>query len=163
MQIDGKMIENIAYTIAVVCIGEIIQMVGRSSVTRIVERMHSNRAKTVGSLLRNTIKFVVWATLLSIVLSKWGVDIRPLLAGAGIVGIAIGFGAQSLVKDILSGLFMIAEDYINVGDTVEIAGKRGKVVSMKLRTIVVKDEEGGMAHIIPHSAVGVITKFSDKK
>jgi small conductance mechanosensitive channel len=88
-----------------------------------------------------------------------GIDIGPLLAGAGIVGLAVGFGAQSLVKDVISGFFMLLENQMNVGDVVEIAGKAGLVESMNLRITVIRDFEGKV-HIVPNGEIAVVTNFT---
>jgi moderate conductance mechanosensitive channel len=88
-------------------------------------------------------------------LSEFGVQIAPLLAGAGIIGVALGFGAQTLVKDCLTGLFLIIEDIVSVGDNVMIAGFAGLVESMTLRTIRVRDFDGAL-HVFPYSEAQVI-------
>lgn len=93
------------------------------------------------------------------ILSVWGVNIIPLVAGAGVVGLAVAFGAQTFVRDVISGLFIIFEDYISVGDKVEIAGKAGRVESVKLRTTTVRDEKRKVSHIIPNSRIEIISKF----
>ena len=81
------------------------------------------------------------------VLRELDVDITPVLAGAGIIGLAVGFGAQTLVKDIISGLFLIAEDQVRIGDVAEINGIGGAVEEINLRTIVLRDVEGVVHHI----------------
>jgi small conductance mechanosensitive channel len=96
---------------------------------------------------------VVFAGLM--VMSQFGVKIGPLLAGAGIVGVAIGFGAQTLVKDFLTGLFLIIEDIVSVGDIVQIAGFGGLVEQMTVRTIRLRDFDGSL-HIFPYSEAQVI-------
>lgn len=89
------------------------------------------------------------------VLSEMGVKIGPLLAGAGVVGVALGFGAQTLVKDFLTGLFLILEDIVSVGDNVKIGGCSGQVESMTLRTIRLRDFDGTL-HVFPYSEAQVI-------
>src|SRR5439155_4441592 len=85
-------------------------------------------------------------------LNEIGVQIGPLVAAAGIGGLAFGFGAQTLVKDVITGFFLLIEDEIRVGDVIEIAGKEGVVERISLRTIRVRDIEG-TAHIVPNSNV----------
>ena len=115
------------------------------------------RAKTLGTLLNNLAGFVVWAVVITMALAKWGVNIAPILAGAGVVGLAVGFGAQTLVRDVVTGFFIIFENYLNVGDYVEIAGKTGRVVSMNIRTTIVIGDEG-TRYIIPNSKIDIVTK-----
>jgi small-conductance mechanosensitive channel len=113
----------------------------------------SARARTLLPLLR-TAMFVVILLLVSlIILSEIGVDIAPLLAGAGVVGLAIGFGSQALVKDIITGLFMLIEDTLAVGDVVDIGkGHTGVIEAISIRTIRLRDNAGGV-HAIPFSEV----------
>jgi moderate conductance mechanosensitive channel len=92
------------------------------------------RSTSLGQLLRSTAALVVWTTTLLIVLEMTGVNIAPLLASAGIVGVAVGFGAQSLVKDYFAGIVIVIEDQFGVGDEVDIDGVTGQVVEVGLRT-----------------------------
>ncbi len=93
------------------------------------------------------------------ILSEVGIDMKPLLAAAGLGGLAIGFGAQSLVKDIITGFFILLENQIRVGDVVEIAGVGGLVEEVKLRTITLRDLEGNV-HIVPNGAVDKVKNYT---
>lgn len=106
-----------------------------------VER-HRQRVGTLGSLLRNIVDVVIVAITLLTVLAILGVPMAPLLASAGVSGLAIGFGAQSLVKDYLSGIFMLAEDQFGVGDTVTIGELRGEVLEVTLRITKLRTVDG---------------------
>jgi small conductance mechanosensitive channel len=118
---------------------------------------HFKRARTLTSLIsRVATSFIVAAALLMI-LDKLRVNIAPVLAGAGILGLAIGFGAQTLVKDVISGFFLILENQIRVGDVAELNGIGGVVESLRLRTVVLRDVQGA-AHVIP---CGSITKLTN--
>jgi small conductance mechanosensitive channel len=86
-------------------------------------------------------------------------DIGPLIAGAGVAGLAIGFGAQSLVKDVITGFFILLEDQIRVGDVVEAGGVSGLVESMNLRTTVLRDLQGRV-HVIPNGEIKVVTNMT---
>lgn len=112
----------------------------------------SARAKTLLPLLRKTLMIVISTIVGFIVLSEIGVNIGPLLAGAGVVGLAIGFGSQTLVKDVITGVFILAEDQFSVGDVVSVDGKAGLVEDITIRTIRLRDL-GGSVHIIPFSVV----------
>ncbi len=91
------------------------------------------RATTIGDVLANLVLAVVWVVVVLLVLGEIGVDLAPLVAGAGIVGVALGFGAQSLVRDFLSGLFIILEDQYGVGDVINVRDTTGTVEDVSLR------------------------------
>ncbi|WPZ35286.1 mechanosensitive ion channel [Thalassobaculum sp. OXR-137] len=115
-------------------------------------REASSRTKTLLPLLRRAVlvALVVFGGL--IVLSELGIDIAPLLAGAGVVGLAIGFGSQALVRDVITGLFILIEDTVAVGDVITAGGHTGVVEDMSIRTIRLRDLEGSV-HIIPFGDV----------
>lgn len=102
----------------------------------------AKRARTLGSTIGRFFSILIWTAATLMAMREVGVDITPLLTGAGIIGLAVGFGAQTLVKDIISGLFLIAEDQLRIGDVVEINGIGGVVEEINLRTIVLRDMEG---------------------
>jgi small conductance mechanosensitive channel len=111
--------------------------------------------RTLSPLLRGVVQAVIVLMGAMMLLSELGVQIGPLIAGAGVAGIAIGFGAQSLVKDVLTGFFLIVEDIVSVGDTVRIASCTGEVERMTLRTIRLRDFDGTL-HIFPYGEAQVI-------
>jgi small conductance mechanosensitive channel len=93
------------------------------------------------------VSVIIWGTAILISLTVVGVNIAPLLASAGIAGVALGFGAQTLVKDYISGIFLIIEDQYGIGDEVEIGTVRGRVEAVALRTTRVRDEAGVLWYI----------------
>jgi small-conductance mechanosensitive channel len=105
------------------------------------------RARTMGSLLKSIATGVIFAIVLLMVLDEVGVSVAPLLAGAGIVGVAIGFGAQSLVKDFLSGIFMIFEDQYGVGDVVDLGEASGTIEAVGLRVTRLRDVNGTVWYV----------------
>jgi moderate conductance mechanosensitive channel len=117
------------------------------------------RARTLLPLLRNALLVVLSVMVSLIVLSEIGVDIGPLLAGAGVVGLAIGFGSQTLVKDVITGAFLLFEDAISVGDVVSVAGTSGLVEGLSIRSIRLRDVAGNV-HTIPFSSVGPVTNMT---
>lgn len=117
------------------------------------------KAATVGKVARNTIRVIVWGAAALMVLRELGVDIAPILAGVGIAGLAIGFGAQSLVKDLLAGIFILTENQFNVGDVIKAADVSGLVQKITLRATVLRDLEGSV-HIIPNGTMGVVTNMT---
>jgi len=100
------------------------------------------RAQTLGDVLASLLGAVVWAIAVLIILDEVGINLAPLLAGAGIAGVAIGFGAQSLVKDVISGLFILLEDQYGVGDIVTVEGATGTVEDLTLRVTRVRSVDG---------------------
>ena len=110
------------------------------------------RADTLTHVLRDVARVFILAVGTMMILSEIGIDLKPLLAAAGLGGLAIGFGAQSLVKDVISGFFILLEDSIAVGDVVEIAGVSGLVEEVKLRTITLRDVSGSV-HVVPNGIV----------
>jgi small conductance mechanosensitive channel len=118
------------------------------------------RQRTLLPLLRSTMLCVIIVLSSLIVLSEIGVNIAPLLAGAGVVGLAVGFGSQALVKDIITGLFILIEDQIAVGDIVDV-GKdhRGTVEAISIRTIRLRDQ-AGVVHTVPFSEVTSIKNLT---
>jgi moderate conductance mechanosensitive channel len=105
------------------------------------------RLQTVGATSRRFFSILIWTAAALMVLRELDVDITPVLTGAGIIGLAVGFGAQTLVKDIISGLFLIAEDQVRLGDVAQINGVGGRVEEINLRTIVLRDLEGTLHYI----------------
>jgi small-conductance mechanosensitive channel len=107
----------------------------------------AQRARTLGSLLKSVASFVIYGVACVLVLSKVGIDIAPIIASVGVVGIAVGFGAQNLVKDFLSGIFMMLEDQYGVGDVVDLGAATGTVESMGLRITRVRDLAGTVWYV----------------
>ncbi len=143
-----------------------------SFVTKRIERffddddptMMSEREKqaaTLGKVLRNIIGIAVWGAAGLIVLHELGISIGPILAGVGIAGVAVGFGAQSLVKDFLSGMFILVENQFHVGDVIRTAGVAGLVERITLRTTTLRDLEGRV-HVVPNGQIEVLTNMTKK-
>lgn len=116
-----------------------------------------NRVGTVTSLLSNAANIIITLTALFLILSEVGVDIAPLLAGAGILGLGFGLAVKDLASDMVAGFFLLMENEVNVGDQVQIGSSEGKVTNMGLRTLILKDEKGSK-HIIPNSSIKVIIR-----
>lgn len=119
-----------------------------------------SRLATLRSLLRSITGFLLFIVLFLMIASDLGFNIMPLLTGAGIAGLAISFGAQTLVRDLIFGLFLILDNQINVGDKVKIGDQEGIVVKMLMRNIVLKDSDGNLI-IIPNSEIKKITVFKN--
>ena len=119
----------------------------------------AKRARTLGNVLTNVATTVVLSVATLMVLQEFHVDISPALTGAGIVGVALGFGAQSLVRDLIGGFFLILENQIRVGDVVAINGTGGGVEAINLRTTILRDEEGTV-HIFPNGSITTLANRS---
>jgi small-conductance mechanosensitive channel len=120
----------------------------------------SARARTLLPLLRTTVMVVIVVLVSLIILSELGVNIAPLLAGAGVVGLAIGFGSQALVKDVITGLFILIEDSMSVGDVVDLGkGHSGVVEAISIRSIRLRDAAGAV-HSIPFSEVTSVSNLT---
>ncbi len=117
------------------------------------------RLKTLEQVFRYIATVLITLIAIMLVLSEVGISIAPILAAAGVLGIAIGFGAQSLVKDYFTGLFLLLENQVRQGDVVEVAGKGGLVEEMTLRYIRLRDYEGSV-HYIPNGTIDTVTNRS---
>lgn len=117
------------------------------------------RWRTLLSVAHNALFIVLIVMSTLIVLSDLGINIAPLLAGAGVAGLAVGFGAQKLVQDIITGLFILFEDLIEVGDVVSVGGKDGHVEAITIRTVRLRDLAGNV-HTVPFSSIGPITNMT---
>jgi moderate conductance mechanosensitive channel len=126
------------------------------------EKMGIERAKrteTLAKTVENVLSIAIVLAAILMILRQAGIEIGPLLAGAGIVGLAVSFGAQNLVKDVINGFFILLENNMNVGDVVQVAGKSGTVERIALRTTVLRDLEGNV-HAVPNSEILTITNMT---
>jgi small-conductance mechanosensitive channel len=108
----------------------------------IMSQRREQRARAIGGLLRNALALLIWGTAVLLILTELGVNIAPLMASAGVVGVALGFGAQTLIKDYLSGFFLIVEDQYGVGDLVDVGPVVGTVEEVALRITRIRDPSG---------------------
>jgi moderate conductance mechanosensitive channel len=119
----------------------------------------AKRARTLGSVINKVVTIALSSVALLMVLTAFGLNIAPVLTGAGILGLAVGFGAQTLVRDIISGFFLILEDQVRVGDVAAINGTGGLVEAINLRTIVLRDAEGTV-HVFPNGSIQTLANRS---
>lgn len=122
-------------------------------------RMPTEREKTLLMLFRNALAIVIITMTALIVLSQVGIDIGPLIAGAGVVGLAVGFGAQKLVQDIITGVFIQIENGMNQNDVVEVAGLFGVVEKLTIRSVVIRTLDGGY-HLVPFSSIDCVANHT---
>lgn len=114
------------------------------------------RYDTISKVIITVVKITIFIGALIYVLSVLNINIVPIVAAAGVLGFAISFGAQSLVKDMINGMFILIENQFNIGDTVELGGVKGKVEAFSLRSTVIRDIKGNV-HVIPNSAITIAT------
>lgn len=114
------------------------------------------REETLVSITTAALRVALWVVAGMLIVQEFGIDIGPLIAGASVIGVALGFGAQSLVKDFVSGLFIILENQYRVGDVVTIAGVSGSVEAISVRETVLRDLDGNVHHV-PNGSIDVAT------
>ncbi len=119
----------------------------------------SQRAQTLGTLFKSIATTIIWAVALMMLLGEFDVNLGPLIAGAGIIGVAVGFGAQSIVRDLLTGVFMLIEDQYGVGDVVDLGDAVGTVESVGLRTTRLRDIAGTVWHV-PNGGIARVGNMS---
>jgi len=119
------------------------------------------RIETLIRLLRQGLYLAIWIMVILIALNEVGVKIGPLLAGAGVLGLAIGFGAQNLVRDVISGFFIILENQMRVGDVAILNGTGGLVERIRFRTTVLRDL-GGVVHVFPNGSINTLSNLTQE-
>ncbi len=124
-----------------------------------LEAEAKKRADTLHSLFRYLFSVIITAVAIMMILGEFGIEIGPILAAAGIVGLAVGFGAQHLVQDVINGFFILIDDSIRVGDVVNIAGSGGVVEKVNLRMTVLRDLAGNV-HYVRNGQIGVVTNMT---
>ena len=162
----GQRVSGSALTIAAVLIVAVLlwEMIS-STIERYLEAEREGadrvtaRARTLLPLLRTVLLVVLVTVVVFFILSELGLNIAPLLAGAGVIGLAIGFGSQALVKDVITGVFILMEDQIAVGDVIKVGGHAGLVENISLRTVRLRDLAGNV-HIIPFSEVTTVENMT---
>ena len=118
------------------------------------------RVETLIRLIRQAALILLWVTTILVLLKEIGVDVTPVLASAGIVGLAVGFGAQNLVRDFIAGFFFILENQVRVGDVAIVNGTGGLVEKVNFRTLVLRDL-GGVVHIFPNGTVTTLSNLTN--
>lgn len=152
--------------VAIMAITYVALRLGRSAIRNVFKvrsrsplKFSERREATLSKLLENVLAYVIYFISLMTILSTLDIDVKGLIAGAGIVGLAVGFGAQNLVRDIITGFFIIFEDQFSVGDYVRIGSAEGNVEEIGLRTTKIKSWTGEL-HIFPNGNITEVTNFS---
>ena len=121
--------------------------------------IRATQLRTLASIIQSVGGFVIFFFALLQILDDVGIDVKPFLASAGIVGLAVGFGAQTLVKDVINGFFIIIDNIYDLGDLVKIAGVQGTVEQMSLRMTVLRDDTGAV-HSVPNSEIKIVSNMT---
>ncbi|MCC6207124.1 MAG: mechanosensitive ion channel family protein [Gammaproteobacteria bacterium] len=119
----------------------------------------AKRAETLARLIRQAAIILIWAMIILMILREIGIEIAPILASAGVVGLAVGFGAQNLVRDLITGFFMLLENQVRVGDVAIVNGTGGLVEQINLRTIVLRDLSG-VVHVFPNGTINTLANVT---
>jgi small-conductance mechanosensitive channel len=158
--------EGFLKVIAILVITNILIRIGKVTIHNVFKIRNlsplstsERREETLSKLLDNVLAYVVYFISFMMILSVLGIDVKALIAGAGVVGLAVGFGAQNLVKDIISGFFIIFEDQFSVGDQIRVGQFEGIVETIGLRTTKIKSWTGEL-HILPNGSITEVTNFS---
>lgn len=162
----AAMVANGLRVIVVLIIAWVALRLLRTALNRLEGRLASGgdpeavrRAGTLVGLLRQGANILVWAVVGLTILREFGVEIAPILASAGVLGLAIGFGAQNLVRDIISGFFMILENQIRVGDVAILNGVGGTVEAIRFRTTALRDLHGTL-HVFPNGTINTVANMT---
>jgi len=157
--------------VGIILVGAIVYLILQTIVPRFIRRTIAvrmkdkpevevqKRGKTISNVVRNTLGILIILLVLITILPEVGVNIGPLLASLGILGLAVGFGAQSLVKDVINGLFILVENQYGIGDVVRVAGIAGLVEEVNLRRTILRDLDG-IVHYIPNSEINIASNFT---
>jgi len=151
----------------IIVLAMIVIRIGRVIVNRIFRQISKDasdgemkkRADTLSSIIRYVLNISILVIMLIMILGEFGIAIGPILAAAGIVGLAVGFGAQNLVQDVISGFFILLEDQIRVGDVVQISGKAGLVEKVNLRMTILRDLSGNV-HFVRNGRIDAVTNMT---
>jgi small-conductance mechanosensitive channel len=169
----SRYLDDVIFVASVLVVAIVVTRIGTISVRRLQRRMEAarsvkqelalQRASTVAHTLNYVVRVAVWTIAALTILGRANVQLGPLIAGAGVVGVALGFGAQSIVRDYLAGFYLLIEDQLDVGDVVDIfvGGVRltGTVTELTLRTTWLRTDEGEM-HIVPNGGIAYVTNHS---
>jgi small-conductance mechanosensitive channel len=162
-RVGGRLLSALLTIVIAVAVAFVIWEAGNVAIEQHLARLtregrygRKARLRTILPILRTTLMSVILTVVALTALSELGVNIAPLLAGAGIIGIAVGFGSQKLVQDVITGLFLLLENAVQVGDIVTVSGLTGTVENLSIRTIRLRAGDGSV-HIIPFSSVTTVT------
>lgn len=150
------------HIVTILLVAILTQFIGSRAIRRTITRIASadlvpgprnlafrqaERARTVGTVLTSTLNATIWIVALFMLLGELGLNLGPLIASAGVIGVALGLGAQTIVRDVLSGILMLIEDQFGVGDEIEVLDVKGKVEKVGLRIVTVRASDGTLWYL----------------
>lgn len=153
---------RIVSSLIILFVGLIVLRIARMTFKHISKKnspMHK-RKKTIAKVSNSIIKYLVWIVLFLIILSVWGVNVAPALAGLGIAGLVIGLGAQKFINDLIAGIFIIFEGHFDVGDVVEIQGFKGEVIDIGLKTTRLKNWKGDIK-VVANGEITTVINYTE--
>ena len=152
---------SVGLTLALLLAGyHIVQRLIDRLVQRVAARQHDTaRSRTLGSLLTSLIRWVLACAVVVLILRELGVDVQAIVVSAGVLGVVIGLGAQALIRDLLTGIFLLFEGLVAVGDVIQVGAATGTVESIGLRVVKLRLQDGSL-RIVPNGALAEFTNFS---
>jgi small conductance mechanosensitive channel len=165
-----EVVSKIVVTVLVLVVDLIFSIIAKKLVDVLIapithrfssERMVA-RTETLRGLFKNVIDFTLFMIAILIILSYWGINIIPILTGASILGLAVSFGAQTFIKDVIAGMFIILEDQFHIGDMVKVDKYEGEVVNISLRLTILRDSKGNYIYM-PNSQITTLIRLKTTK
>ena len=164
---DSRLVNILVILIVAILFWFLVQLLSKSLVNALsMGTPRGKRLRTLSSIVKNTLSVLIFVFVIIEVLSQFGVSLAPIIASASIIGLAVGFGAQTLVKDVISGFFLLAEDQFDEGDEIAINDKRGEVEKITLRTVWLARQGRCSAHHsqwLDHSGFQLLTQEESKQ
>lgn len=144
----------------------VVLKIVKTVINRLLQRLqkgrdeeYRKRTDTLSSIVQLIAQIAIWGVGLIIILGELGIQIGPILAAAGILGLAVGFGAQNIVQDVISGFFLLLEDQLRIGDVVDVGGKAGLVEKITLRMVLLRDLSGNL-HFVRNGKIDIVTNMT---
>lgn len=160
--LGGASLLRIAIIICIALFGRIlIALFLGNLVRRMATNSSRSRVRTLSSVLSNILTTLIWLTTFLIILKEIGFDVTPIIASASVVGVAVAFGSQSLVKDWLSGFFLLIEDQFREGEVISVGDHKGEVEKAALRAVTIREKDDQLT-TIPYSSITSVTNYSRK-
>lgn len=154
-----ELARTIFYMSLTILIAVIVDSLSRTYVFRVPKHFDSRRARSYATFLRNIATAIIYTAAIYIILAELGINITPLLASAGVIGIIIGLGARALIEDLIGGLFLLSQDSIAIGDYIKIDDVEGHIESIGFRTLTVRAEDGSLC-MIPNGQIKKVINYS---
>jgi small-conductance mechanosensitive channel len=165
-QLGARLLSSLVSMALTIAVALMVWELANAAIQRHLNRLskdaqaaRSARVRTLLPMLRTVLSFVILIFVALNILTEIGVNVAPLIAGAGVIGLAVGFGSQTLVRDVITGAFLLFEDAMAVGDVVQVGGLSGVVEQLSIRSIKLRAQDGSV-HIIPFSAVTTVTNMT---